>query len=162
MHEKWREVPGYPGYLVSSMGRCSGPRKKILKQSPNQKGYLLISMWNNGKRLTRAVHTIVAEAFIGPKPDGLECCHWNGKNQDNRRANLGYVTHKENQSHRILHGTNGRKLTEGNVRFILENHKPYDSEFSTRALGRKFGVAEQTIYRIVRGTTWKHIVRPTL
>ena len=44
------------------------------------------------------VHTLVAEAFIGSKPDGYEIDHLNTNIHDNRACNLQYVTQEENRN----------------------------------------------------------------
>lgn len=50
----------------------------------------------NGERIQAYAHRLVAEAFIGPLPDGKEVDHLNSKKDDNRASNLTYVTPKEN------------------------------------------------------------------
>ncbi len=166
-NEEWREVPGYPGYRVSSFGRCSGPRKAILKASPRRGGYPQVGLYKSGKKKCIRVHVLVALVFLGPKPEGFECCHLDGDKQNNWWTNLNYVTHSENESHKRLHGTHiegerhgGAKLTEDNVKYILENYRWRDVGFGCAALGRKFNVANSGISRIVHGRIWKHIPRP--
>ena len=52
----------------------------------------------NGKRKKVMVHILVAEAFLGPKPNGYEIDHINSIRKDNRAANLKYVTREENRN----------------------------------------------------------------
>lgn len=49
------------------------------------------------------VHDMVLAAFVGPKPAGLEVCHWNGIRGDNRLDNLRYDTRKANAQDRERH-----------------------------------------------------------
>jgi hypothetical protein len=72
--EAWRPWPREPRYLVSDQGRVRGPSGKILKYSLFTNGRLQVSPYlSNEKRCkTREVHTMVLEAFVGPRPPGLE------------------------------------------------------------------------------------------
>ena len=42
----------------------------------------------DGNAKMEKVHRLVLEAFVGPNPPGLECCHNNGDPSDNRVENL--------------------------------------------------------------------------
>lgn len=79
--EKWKGIPGYPMYEVSSRGRVKSNASKrtpgkILKNVKNGKGYWVVKLakgntrGNNGYCL-KQVHRLVAEAFI-PVPDELK------------------------------------------------------------------------------------------
>lgn len=54
---------------------------------------------------TRLVHQVVAEAFHGPRPAGLETRHLDGDLLNNRSENLAYGTHGDNVADSVLHGT---------------------------------------------------------
>lgn len=58
----------------------------------NNAGYYIMNV--EGK--TRTVHSLVAEAFLGPRPYGYDIDHVNGTKTDNRAENLRYVTHQDN------------------------------------------------------------------
>jgi hypothetical protein len=51
------------------------------------------------------VHQLVLEAFVGPRPRGMESCHNNGNQTDNRLVNLRWDTKSENNLDRVRHGT---------------------------------------------------------
>lgn len=99
----WREVPGFPGYRVSDDGQVSGPRGPLKVRV--EQGYCRVWMYRDGKRVPRQVHHLVLEAFVGPRPDGLEARHMNGNGTDNRVSNLSWGTRSENQLDRVRHGT---------------------------------------------------------
>lgn len=104
--KKWKQVPGYEGiYSVSSCGvlrmdrKCKkwGSVERI--GSPNADGYMRVSMTKDGKRKKWFMHRIVALAFIGLNPEGLEVNHRDGNKTNNHVSNLEYVTHKNNMKH---------------------------------------------------------------
>ena len=112
--ERWLPVVGFEGwYEVSDLGRARRVRAsqgtragKILKASPDRKGYLGFMLTVNMAKRRIPVHVMVAAAFIGPRPEGLVIRHLNGDCLDNRAANLAYGTYTDNAQDSIRHGTN--------------------------------------------------------
>jgi hypothetical protein len=52
------------------------------------------------------VHSLVLEAFVGPRPDGMQCRHFPDRNPTNNRvSNLSWGTPLENANDRRVHGT---------------------------------------------------------
>lgn len=110
---EWRPVVGWDGvYEVSSAGDVRrlaggrGSRRSVLKGRLStgssdtwRTRYLKVALHWNGKRHDTPVHHLVAEAFLGPRPLGLEINHRDGNPQNNRADNLEYVTHSENVRH---------------------------------------------------------------
>jgi hypothetical protein len=126
--EEWRPIEGFEGlYEVSNLGRFRNAQTGLIRrtQAKAGTGYRIITLMKNGRCNTRSVHRLVAHAFLGPRPDGLQCAHLSGDPGDNRAANLAYTTAKENNSHKHLHGTaqmgerhNFAKMTEADVLHI--------------------------------------------
>ncbi|MGJ5667773.1 NUMOD4 motif-containing HNH endonuclease [Rhodococcus aetherivorans] len=118
--EEWRPVIGWEGYyevssdgLVRSIERtiqyADGrsrvyPSRIISPRDGGRSGHLIVSLSKNLYRRHFRVHTLVAEAFIGPRPAGTECCHNNGIASDNRVENLRWDTHTENMRDTVRHG----------------------------------------------------------
>lgn len=113
---EWRKVPGYEGlYEVSSDGQVRslgrkttrGYRKgRILKPylRPDN-GRLQVELIDaQGVRRSVRVHSVVALAFLGPRPHGLHVCHSNGDRLDNRASNLRYDTPKANVADTLRQG----------------------------------------------------------
>lgn len=104
--EEWRDIPGYEGrYRVSSTGRVfSLPRQGttggVLRTSANKRGYASASFCN----VRREVHSLVALAFLGPRPPGYQVRHLDGNPLNNHVENLAYGTRSENQRDKVRHG----------------------------------------------------------
>ena len=125
MTETWKSVPGWETlYEVSDLGRirsldrpvqqlsrsgnlCTVVYKgKVLKQSScggRVKGdrYLSIALAKDNKPKTAYIHHLVAEAFLGPRPDGAEVNHKDCDKTNNALANLEYVSRGENIAHAL-------------------------------------------------------------
>jgi hypothetical protein len=99
----YRPIPGCPDYYGGTDGSIvSALSGKTLKLQPNKKsGHLQVWIYS----LYRYAHTLIAAAYLGERPEGLEVCHDNGNPQDNRPCNLYYGTHSQNMLDQVRHGT---------------------------------------------------------
>lgn len=102
--EQWRPIPSAPGYEASNYGHVRSSRC-TLRPARRRTGHLQVSLRVNGKSLSRTVHALVAEAWLGPRPDGRQIRHWNGDPADNRPDNLRYGTARQNALDAVRHGT---------------------------------------------------------
>ena len=114
--ENWKAIPGYEGiYEVSDQGRVRSldritaknafKKGALKKASTVANGYLYVDLYKLGKASKRTVHSLVLEAFIGPAPSGMICCHNNGVRVDNRLENLRWGTYSDNAHDTVRHGT---------------------------------------------------------
>ena len=182
MVEQWRPISGYIGkYEVSDQGRvrslervCStgngGTRPvpgRIRALTPNSRGYLGVILCDGeaGKKRFE-VHTLVAKAFIGPRPKGMEVCHNDGNPSNNTRKNLRYDTHSKNSMDRVNHGTTNRgerhgmnKLTEEEVHSI---RALLDRGMSQTSISRRFGITQSAVSNINTSKTWGWLCPPPL
>jgi hypothetical protein len=178
--EEWRLVPEYPDYAVSNYGEVySFPRKIVRLNSqsgqPNEitvrggmlnhslsvHGYPRVQLSRPGEKIKKYVHSIVAETFIGPRPDGMETCHNDGIKTNPEAWNLRHDKPKGNNSDMDKHGTrvkgedisNARYTNEEirNVKMLLKKHGVMD-------VSRLTGIPQPQISNIKTGHTWKHIV----
>jgi hypothetical protein len=113
--ERWLPVVGIEGlYEVSDQGRVRslgrrdrlGRRWKprILRGSLDGEGYVVVNLTSAARQGTATrsvrerVHVLVLEAFVGPRPAGMQCCHKNDVPEDNRLANLRWDSPEANQA----------------------------------------------------------------
>lgn len=174
VEEAWKLVVGEQHYEVSNLGRVRSldrrvhnylKRGRVLKACPRYSRYGRLVRMDVNINLgnTRKVHHLVLDAFIGPRPPGMEGCHNDGDPSHNALTNLRWDTHEGNMADRALHGTGfelfpppihmGEKhhnatLTTAEVQFI-RLQPPGDAGI----LAVRYGVSRKTIYRIKRGET---------
>ena len=105
MKEIWKDIEGYEGlYQVSDLGRVKSlkfGKERILKQNQTYKGYLVVTLSENGKTKTRNVHVLVAMAFLDHKPDGTQKVvvdHIDNNKNNNTLDNMQLISHRENVS----------------------------------------------------------------
>lgn len=111
--EEWRPVLGYEGlYEVSNFGKVKSlPRKGtkggILATAKRNKKYnhLTVTLTSNNSTKYPFVHKLVLEAFVGLRPEGMECCHGDGDPTNNHLSNLRWDTPSKNTYDSIAHGT---------------------------------------------------------
>lgn len=163
--EEWKPVVGYEHwYEVSSYGRVrrnsDGLRRGIkaghvIKQHPNGSGYPIVCLYNRDTKhsLSKVVHNIVTEAFIGPKPPGLQVNHIDGNKWNAAAANLEYVTGGDNQRHAFCLGLMKKSLNPSLVREI----RLYEGKLSSRAVAAIFGIAPPTVQYIWRRVYWSTV-----
>jgi hypothetical protein len=112
MTDQWRWVVGFPDYQVSDLGRVySHVSKKYLRPGVASHGYPTVAL---GRGNTRTVHSLVAEAFIGPCPVGQEVRHGDDNRKNPRLDNLEYGTRKQNVADMFRRGrysVGDRKIT---------------------------------------------------
>lgn len=157
-----RPVIGYPSYYVSDQGevfRKYGDELRPLKRTAGKRdGDLQVALSRDGIPKTKAVHRLVLEAFVGPRPEGKQTYHINGEVSDNRLSNLTWGTSKENAANRIRRGVLpygekhwNSKLTKKVVIAIRR------SKLTAKAVGQKFGVAQGTVDGIRQRKQWKQV-----
>lgn len=177
MIEEWRDIKGFDGfYQVSNTGKvrscCNGGRIggkgawRLRALSANPDGYLKVRLYQGGKDMTQRVHTLVAQAFL-PNPNGYGTVnHKDGNKTNNVVDNLEWADRSEQMVHAYKLGlkkpvrgskNSQAKLTDDDVRYIRSHYKRLSQEFGTVALGRKFGLTNAAIGKVVRGETYQNV-----
>jgi hypothetical protein len=168
--EQWASVPGWEyRYSVSSIGRvvslCSGRRREFFKKSHNMKtGYVAVTLCmhshSDSQRVELwTVHRLMMCSFFPRKDsDRLDVAHLDGNRKNNILENLKWCTRKENESHKLAHGTratgskNGQsKLTESSAKAAK---KMVISGRSQSSVARRFGVSPSAIWSLMSGRSW--------
>lgn len=114
---------GYHGYAVDSDGCMWSSWSRGCKPRTSEfyhrmklticNGYAVCSLRrSDGKMVTRGVHRIMMLAFVGPRPDGMQVCHWDGVRSNNRLDNLRYDTSLANSKDKIRHGTDMQSIAD--------------------------------------------------
>lgn len=178
-----REIPGYSDYRVTETGLIfsskSGEWRPVKLFTKGKGGdYFKVKLYMDGIITQATVHSIVALAFIGPRPPGMVLNHIDADKQHNHHSNLEYVTYGENNSHayrigakqpskrrivaaprrtpkpraRLLGECNpSAKLTMAKVVMIRAMHaRGVDSA----SIARAFGVSRACVCKIKRNLSW--------
>lgn len=164
---KWNAVHNFVGkYAVSdegevmSMNYAKSGLPGIMKPSIGR-GYLGVELCDQ-RRYT--IHRLVCEAFLGPRPAGMQINHKNGNKLDNRLENLEYCTASENRRHAFATGLQSNqgskhsqaKLTEKDVARILFKLRNGDK---VGDIAKEYGVHQGQISNIKHGKAWSHVSR---
>lgn len=109
--EIFRDIKNYEGlYQVSNLGNVKSLARKgcltekIMRPAKDNRGYLILSLRNDGKAKSRTIHQLVAEAFLNHVPCGhkLVVNHKNFNRHDNRAENLEVDTQRNNANQKHL------------------------------------------------------------
>lgn len=122
--QTWKKIPDFALYEVSDGGqvrnRVTGA---VRKPYVDRDGYQRLRLYRNGRAVNRSVHGLVLEAFVGPRPDGMEGCHGDGDKSNNSISNLRWDTHRANMgdlrklgSSKRTHCPQGHELGGANMR----------------------------------------------
>lgn len=191
---EFADIPDYPGYRACNNGTiwsfCAIAKKspvtwKQLKPNPRKRdGRKRVPVKRaDGTRRLAYVSNLVLEAFVGPRPDGMECCHWDGNCLNDELHNLRWDTHVNNIADmkrqgrvigRRLDGTrkskknlnkefkpiikpyrhSRAKLTESDV--LVIRRRLAEGEVQ-KEIAKSFGVSSDTVMRIANNETWRYL-----
>lgn len=129
--EEWKKIN--KEYEISNYGnlkRTKNGTTKLIRPEKLKKGYLRVSIWEEGTRNRKLIHRLVAEAFIPNPENKSQVDHINNNTSDNRVENLRWVTSKENVQHSVeqnrfvtekkINSYKSRKLTEEQINILKE------------------------------------------
>ena len=171
MSETWKAITGFDGfYEVSDLGRvrslvrrtCRGRRGgKFLKPQACGK-YFVVTLHRIGIKRTEYLHTLVLEAFVGPRPQGYDACHHPDPNPANCRLdNLRWDTRQANRHDTSVHGTQPKGESHWAARLrdadIREMFRLKRSGLSQSAIARQFGISISQASLIFLRKEWRHV-----
>ena len=177
--ERWLPAVGFEGwYEVSSLGRVRSVtrqilvrfttrapalrirRGRIIKQALGTSGYWQVRFSRDGVATNQVVHRLVAAAFIGPCPPGLDVRHGVAGKLVNRASNLSYGTRAENMHDCIRDGTRrsgaGHQSTNGKLTWedVADIRRRFAEGERQCDLAREYDLKYGAVYKIVRGHRW--------
>jgi hypothetical protein len=155
----WKPVIGFEStHDVSSDGQVRS-RRRVLKQSKSNCGYMMVNICANGKQKTFNVHALVAQAFHGKPARKMQVRHLDGNKENNTSANLCYGTKSQNERDKLAHGTSNHgersvtaRLTTKQVNALRSRVKFYGC---IAKWARELKVNAATISLILSGKTWR-------
>lgn len=80
-----------------------------------------MALYGADGRVDYPIHTLVLEAFVGPRPEGADGCHWNDVPDDNRVENLRWDSRSANVLDSVRNGSHG---------FAIRTHCPSGHEYT--------------------------------
>lgn len=120
----YAEIARFPGYRFGDDGSvwsrhsCGGGVKRgtsvkrpkefrkewhRLRTATGYGGHLAVKLRCCDRAVNCLVHRLILEAFKGPCPEGLECCHNDGDAGNNRLENLRWDTRESNLADKARH-----------------------------------------------------------
>lgn len=87
-------------YEISNFGNCrrqlKGGEYTNVYGSVTSNGYRYFQVNRDNKRINKFFHHLVAQMFVGERPEKKVIDHIDRNKLNNNHSNLRYVTHKEN------------------------------------------------------------------
>ena len=166
--ETWKPIPGYAGYEASDRGRIRsyhtrngrawhiGTRPaRFLSVCRSDRGYGSVNvMTDDGEKDHKRVPELVMLAFVGPCPEGLEICHYDGDPSNNNIENLRYDTRESNIEDKKRHTVQKRGPSIRAIR------RRYAAGERAADIAADFGYSEDYIRSIANGTALAYIGGP--
>lgn len=166
MTENWKPVVGFEShYEISDLGNVvsirnnhGNPRRRALKAGVTRDGYLRVELSKGGEQTKKHVAHMVLEAFVGPRPAGMQACHGPAGQKDNSLTNLRWDTPASNYQDRINAGSlQGEKhhqcsIDEATARSIKK--MAADKTILARDIATKFGTTVHVVRNIRNNKSW--------
>lgn len=162
INEVWKDIPNYLGrYQASNLGRikslvCHRHQDPIL--SPHVRGgYKEVGLIDsNGRRTCVSIHRLVASAFYGDIPKGMQVNHIDGNKFNNNSSNLEIVTPQENSIHAFRTGLSKPFSNNWDKKVAAIKDGKIERVFnSIRQMCREMNYDRRTIMRCLSGVYGK-------
>lgn len=168
--EHWETVAGFEDkYEVSNRGRVrtigSGRGRvhgRILRHAKMPRGYLIVNLWQDNRQKMQLVHRLVAAAFLGAIPEGMQVNHIDGNKENNAIANLEIVTNEQNREHAIATGLidgKGEKnpMAKISLETVLAIRAKHSEGMGYKKLAKHFDLGISCVRNVAARKTWKHV-----
>lgn len=172
MTEEWRAVTGASRYEVSSIGRVRCLRSNhwvrqhdvpfFKSASLDSAGYPQTGLvLDDGRKVTRKIHLLVATAFHGDRPTGAQCNHKDGVKANSIATNLEWLSVADNCRHAWATGLHKsmRATAHPHAKLTYEQADTIRQRYAARertqtGLANEYGVSQRVIWRIVQGLSY--------
>ena len=105
-----KEIPNYSNYLITSEGQIFSLMTGKQMRIGNRQGYVTVILRDEeGRTKTHYLHRLVAQAFYGDIPDGMEINHLDEDKNNNALSNLSLIDHASN----CRYGTRNKRISDG-------------------------------------------------
>lgn len=168
---KWKPIPSLEHFEASTNGMVRTKLNKngtgfskdyrYIKISTIKNGYNVFGTFRNKIHKTYFVHHLIAETFLGPRPDELYVCHKDGNKNNNGVNNLYYGSNSDNQKDRVLHGTSNRgercgsaKITNKQALMIIG---ALNSGKRIIDVSKELDMPYRIVMSIKHGRSWRHL-----
>ena len=125
----------------------------ILIPSVRSDGYWFVTLSVNGRHTHKAIHTAVAESFLGGRPQNAWINHKDGNKLNNHVSNLEYMSPAGNMQHALYELGKSKKLTFNQAKEIWyakqKNEKRKD-------VAVRYGISVHMVTAIWMGKSWWH------
>lgn len=142
----------------AGFGRKDRVEWYALKGHQSKKGYSIVSLCHENKKVTKSVHRLICMAFHGMPPKAsMQVRHLDGNPENNLPANLMWGTQEENWQDREAHGNgiSGERHHAAKLTNKERSHLKWALKMglcSQRHAGRILGITQSSISHLV--TTW--------
>ena len=165
--EKIKPIIGFPRFFVTNLGRVLRKNSKggfeEVKQHLNKRFYYDVGLTKDGKTHTKKVSRLVAQAFIGPIPEGYFVDHIDCNKEHNYVTNLQIITNSENVKRGrdfsigvTLSNIVGKinPVTHGLILALREEYKDKSYAYLSGILKSKYGldISRRTLNNILNRT----------
>jgi hypothetical protein len=167
--ERWRQIPDFNWYDVSSLGRIRSwkpdhpsqkkarTKPKIMRTRLDRDNYPRITLQDDkGKKRVVRIHNLVARAFLGPAKGRL-VLHKKNKRGKAHLENLEYGSYEDNNDDKYISGTH--QMGENNSRAEVTKKQAKEiyrlkGKMTQMKIAERYDVSRQAVSDIHRGITW--------
>lgn len=160
--EIWKTIQDYGGlYQVSNTGKVRDLKNHIKSVYKNNKGYICLSLYYNGKTYHPTIHRLVAKAFI-PNPNNYEQVNHKDCNKENNSVeNLEWCNQRYNYNEGMRtfqYSKNEEhyfaKLKNSDIPIIYELYK---LGFTRATVAKIFSINPSSLEAIEKGISYRKL-----
>ena len=104
--ENWKEIEGYPNYLISSYGRVWNKKHNRFVKNVFSDRYYYVGLSKNGKMKRFLTHRLVAQAFLLNPENKATVDHQDTNRRNNNIENLRWCSPTENMRNKNKYKNN--------------------------------------------------------